>query len=138
MAHWDRKQLNYDKADEKIKEWIAKGDTSEPLNLSKLDLISGYNEYPNVVIELPKNLKSLICVNNPRLKRLPKLPKGLVGLVASHNNLITISELPDSLKSITINNNNIKSLPTLRCLAYRMDAPLPINTHPLERLKYRR
>ena len=71
MADWERKQLNYDKADEKIKEWIAKGDTSEPLNLSKLDLISGYNEYSNVVIELPKNLKYLICNGNPRLKRFP-------------------------------------------------------------------
>ena len=113
MAQWDRKQLNYDKADEKIKEWIAKGDTSKPLDLSKLDLISGYNEYSNVVIELPKNLKYLICNHNPRLKRFPKLPKGLVELEASNNNLITIPELPDSLETLTINNNNIKSLPKL-------------------------
>jgi hypothetical protein len=113
MADWQRKQLNYDKADEKIKEWIAKGDTSEPLNLSKLDLISGHNEYPNVVIELPKNLKYLICNNNPGLKRFPKLPKGLVELEATNNNLITIPELPDSLKLLYINHNNIKSLPKL-------------------------
>jgi len=113
MAHWGRDQLNYDKADKKIKEWIAEGDTTKTLNLSKLDLISGYNEYPNVVIELPKNLKYLICNGNPRLKRFPKLPKGLVGLEASNNNLITIPELPDSLETLTINNNNIKSLPKL-------------------------
>ena len=42
MADWERKQLNYDKADEKIREWVAKGDTTKTLNLSKLDLISGY------------------------------------------------------------------------------------------------
>lgn len=113
MADWERKALNYDKADKRIKEWVAKGDTSKPLNLSKLDLKSRYDEYPNIVIELPKNLKYLVCNDNRQLKRLPKLPKGLVGLEASYNDLITLPELPESLVILTINNNNIKSLPKL-------------------------
>lgn len=65
MADEMRKALNYDRADKKIKEWVAKGNSSLPLDLSKLDLKSSYDEYPDIVIELPKNLKILICLNNP-------------------------------------------------------------------------
>ena len=113
MADEMRKALNYDRADKKIKEWVAKGDTSKPLDLSKLDLKSSYDEYPDIVIELPKNLKILICCDNPMLRRLPKLPKGLVNLTVGNNNLIEIPELPDSLKILSCENNNIKSLPKL-------------------------
>ena len=113
MADEMRKSLNYDRADKKIKEWVAKGNSSLPLDLSKLDLKSSYDEYPDIVIELPKNLKILICLNNPMLRRLPKLPKGLVKLTVGGNNLITIPELPDSLKILSCENNNIKSLPKL-------------------------
>ena len=113
MADWEREALNYHKADKKIKEWVAKGNRSLPLDLSKLDLKSSYDENPNVVIELPKNLKVLICRDNPMLRRLPKLPKGLEILTVGSNNLITIPELPDSLKFLSCENNNIKSLPKL-------------------------
>jgi len=113
MADEMRKSLNYDRADKKIKEWVAKGNSSLPLDLSKLDLKSSYDENPNVIIELPKNLKVLICRDNPMLRRLPKLPKGLQQLLVINNNLITLPELPDSLIEIDCRDNRIKSLPKL-------------------------
>ena len=113
MANWEREALNYHKADKKIKEWVAKGNRSLPLDLSKLDLKSSYDENPNVVIELPKDLRVLICSDNPILRRLPKLPKGLEQLVVINNILITLPELPDSLIEIDCRDNRIKTFPKL-------------------------
>ena len=145
-----------EKVTKKVNDWIAKGDTDAPLNLTSLGLES-LPELPHNVkilycgnnalrwmfsplsIRFPKTLRVLECSYN-RLQELPPLPKNLVELHCQGNQLTELPELSDSIMRLTFGNRNFTSLPKLpdsciqlECIGTELTSlpPLPHNLKEL-------
>jgi len=102
-----------DLVNNKITEWISKGDVNKPLILKNMGLF----ELP----PLPSNLKKLNCSFN-KLKRLVNLPNSITYLDCSNNQLISLQDLPNSITYLDCSNNQLislqdlpNSIKTLRC-----------------------
>jgi Leucine-rich repeat (LRR) protein len=90
--------------EEKIQEWKRKGDPTEPLDLSHLNL----TQFPR---HLPAELTHLILSGN-YITHIPVLPKGLKVFVAEYGDIETIEgPLPSTLHTLHLTRNRIHTLP---------------------------
>lgn len=70
------------------------------------------NNNGNISTYSIKGITELWCSYN-QLRTLPVLPNGLKVLVCGNNQLLALSELPETLRELHCENNQLQSLPTL-------------------------
>jgi len=134
-------------ANQRIRQWQQRGDTSISLDLSNLNLTN--------LPPLPNGLQILYCGNNqltkitPSSRRkpwdlsdssLPDLPNTLQILYCGNNQLTSLPTLPTSLQKLYCNINQLINLPTLPNTLQELDCyinkltslpDLPINLQKL-------
>ena len=125
-------------ASEIINEWIYKGDVTEHLDLSNLNLTK-------ISDELPDTLQVLYCDDN-LLTSLPHLPATLKYLSCSNNLLTSLPYLPSTLQTLYCSyndflfnlsvNNNYKNPNKHAWINYRILCKLQRNFHKRKRRRY--
>lgn len=114
-----------EEAQQRIRDWLATGNTNTPLNMSWLHLTElppipdtveilecAFNFDLKTLPNLPPNLKGLYCMRCS-LESLPILPDTLVNLSCSYNNLSELPNIPSQLVSLSCENNHIRELRNL-------------------------